>query len=253
MGWLKVVGAGIRTGQLTYEAERAIRDADVVLCLLSNSTALEMVRSYNENIVDLQPLYVPDGERLDMYRAMASRALREVRDGKNVAFAIYGHPLVFALPGRLAVDQARSEGYDAVYLPGISATDSMFCDLEIDPAVHGFQVYCATRFVDEERPFDPHSILTLWQLRVIGESRLRESGSQDHLGRLCDRLEAAYGLEHPVTLYEAAILPFLFPDISTIPLASLRSAEIRPCCTVVIPPLSAPDLIRVGLREGFTH
>ena len=246
-GWLKVAGSGIKLGQLTFEAQRAVMEAEVVFALVSNAPAMEMLRYYNANVVDLTSCYALERERIDTYREMAGKVLAEVRADKKVCFAIYGHPAVFAFPSRLALETARNEGYDVELLPGISAEDSMFCDLEIDPAVHGCQIYSATIFVRENRVFDPRAVLTLWQVSIIGESRLMESGDADYHRQLCDRLESVYGPSHPVILYEAATTMYFSPSMRAIAVSDLKTTKIRPCCTLVIPPIHCPDLVRVPL------
>jgi tetrapyrrole (corrin/porphyrin) methylase-like protein len=241
-GWLKVIGAGTRIGQLTLEAQRALQEADVVFALVANVNAFEMLRFYNPTIVDVCDRYEFGKERSQTYREMADAVLEAVRAGHKVCFAIYGHPVVFALPGRLAIEDARRDGHFATFLPGISALDSMWCDLEFDPATHGCQVYSATSFVRENRPFDPDSVLTLWQVSIIGESRLMKEGVADAHRLLSDRLEAVYGPSHPMVLYIAASTPFELPAIEAISVSEFRSAKIAPLCTVVVPPRNFPRL-----------
>lgn len=247
LNWLKVVGTGIRLGQLTAEAQRAVSGADVVFGLVSNTPAFEMLRFFNQKIVNLQDCYAIGKERSLTYREMADLVVSPLRDGKNVCFAIYGHPSVFVSPGFLALETARQEGYKTELLPGISSEDSLFCDLEIDPAVHGCQIYCASAFVEQNRRPDPQSILTLWQVSIIGESRLMDQGDSDLHRILCDRLEEIYGPAHPIIFYEAATNTLFPADIWTAPLSSLRTTKVEPCTTIVVPPKDFPDLVKVPL------
>jgi len=247
MGWLKVVGTGIRIGHLTFEAQCAIQTADVVFSVVTDRLGKAMLDDNNPNVVDLCRFYALEKERAVTYREMADEVLGAVRAGKRVCFAIYGHPSVFAYPSRLALDTAREEGYPVEILPGISSLDSLFCDLEIDPAVHGCQVYCATALVYENRALDSRSVLTIWQAAIIGESRAMEKGDADCYQRLCNRLISVYGADHPVILYEAATNPFFDPDMCTIPLSDLESTKLRPYCTLVVPPIHCPDLVKIPL------
>jgi len=246
------VGIGIRTGQLTFEGQKAIENADTVFALVADAIAMEMLKSYNKHIVDLASSYSMGKERHLSYAEMADRVLFAVREGQRVCLAVYGNPAVFVSSSRQAINIARAEGYDVEMLPGISAEDSMFCDLEIDPAEHGCQIYCATQFVAQNRSFDPYAILTLWQVAIIGESRLMAEGDSEYRDALSDKLEAVYGLVHPAILYEAATNPFFPPDMRLIAMSDLRTARVRPCCTVVIPPIDRPDLVKVELSTQET-
>lgn len=67
------------------------------------------------------------------YRQMVDAMLDEVRAGKRVCGAFYGHPgVLLACASNIA--QAREEGFDAVMEPGISAEDCLYADLIVDPA-----------------------------------------------------------------------------------------------------------------------
>lgn len=63
--------------------------------------------------------------------------LQEVRLGKKVVGVFYGHPGVFVSPSHRAISIARFEGYEAKMLPAVSAEDSLYADLGIDPSRPG--------------------------------------------------------------------------------------------------------------------
>ena len=70
---------------------------------------------------------------------MADTILNEVRAGKTVCAALYGHPGIFACVGHIAITDARAEGFSAEMLPGISTEDCLVADLGIDPGTTGMQ------------------------------------------------------------------------------------------------------------------
>ena len=70
--------------------------------------------------------------------------------------AFYGHPGIFVYPGQEAMRRAHAEGLKARMLPGISSIDCLWCDLGIDPALDGCQIYHATEFVLQRRTADLH-------------------------------------------------------------------------------------------------
>ena len=248
-GSLAIAGAGIRLAQLTLEAQQAVSGADIVFAVVASAPFMAMLEDYNPHVVSLSDCYAVGRERIDTYHEMAERVLNEVRSGKKVCFVIYGHPTVFAYPTRIAAAAARAEGFDVQMLPGISAEDSLFCDLELDPSVHGSQIYGATQLVQQNRSFDPYAILTIWQASIIGETRLMDQGDTEYHDRLCDRLEGVYGLSHPVILYEGAIARCFDPYMRKIAMSELRLTKIRPCCTLVIPPMDCPDLVKIPLHS----
>ncbi|MBB1392125.1 hypothetical protein H5185_22510, partial [Shewanella sp. SG44-6] len=122
--------------------------------------------SLNCDVRSLQPYYAQCGEiknRRATYAEMVNAVLCEVRLGKLVVCALYGHPGVFACVGHLSIKQARLEGYDASMLPGISAEACLWADLGIDPGNSGHQSFEATQFMIYHHVPDPTTHLLLWQ------------------------------------------------------------------------------------------
>jgi hypothetical protein len=87
----------------------------------------------------------------------------------EVCVVFYGHPGVFVQPAHEAIRVARLEGFTARMLPGISAEDCLFADIEVDPGVYACQSFEATDFLVRKRKFDPRSPLVLWQIGSIGD------------------------------------------------------------------------------------
>ena len=98
--------------------------------------------------------------------------LAEVRAGKRVCGAFYGHPGVFAGVPHEAIEQARREGYDAHMEPGVSAEDCLYADLGIDPGRYGCQHFEASQLMLYRRRIDPSAYLVLWQVGVAGDRSL---------------------------------------------------------------------------------
>jgi hypothetical protein len=149
--------------------------------------------------------------------------------------------------------RARREGFDARMLPGISAEDCLFADLGLDPAWSGCQSFEATDFLVRSRRFDTRSHLVLWQIGVIG-NLCRPAKGEDlpGLAVLVEVLEAYYGPEHPVIIYEASPYPGLDPVIQRVPLGQTQNARITPISTMLVPPkeeapLDAAMMERLGL------
>jgi precorrin-6B methylase 1 len=253
-GSLVVVGTGIKmAAHITVEAKAWIEQADQVFFLVSGEITEEWILQLNPQAVNLAPLYAQGKRRLDTYREMIERILGAVRQGQRVCAVFYGHPGVFVLPSHQAIRQARSEGFEARMLPGISAEDCLFADVGLDPAWSGCQSFEATDFLVRSRRFDTRSHLVLWQIGVIGNPRRPETGENlPGLAVLVEALEAHYGLEHEVIIYEASPYPGFDPVIQRIALGQVQDARITPISTMLVPPkeqapLDAAMLERLGL------
>ncbi len=163
--------------------------------------------------------------------------LTEVRAGKQVCGAFYGHPGVFALPPHKAIALARTEGYEAHMEPGVSAEDCLYADLGFDPGRYGCQHYEASQFMFYRRRIDPSAYLILWQIGVAGDQSFAKFSTTPQYRRvLVDLLTADYDLNHEVILYRAATLPLHEPRIERLPLGKLPEAEVDMHMTLVIPP-----------------
>ena len=94
--------------------------------------------------------------------------LKEVRKGQHVLGIFYGHPGVFVSPTHRALALARQEGYEAKMLPGISAEDYMFADLDFDPSVYGCMTCEASELLLRNRRLNPSVHNVIWQVGSIG-------------------------------------------------------------------------------------
>lgn len=233
-GSLIIVGTGIRSvGQLTIESIAFIKRADKVFYIVSEPIADSLILRLNPAAESLQKYYVHGKPRLQTYKDFVDRIMESVRDGKRTCAVFYGHPGVFVLPSHAAIRQARSEGYEARMLPGISAEDCLFADLGVDPAACGCQVYDATDFVMHRRKLDTSSSVILWQVGVVGHWTYQQTGYANlGLPLLLEKLSEYYRPDHTVIVYEAAVLPGCEPVIQPVLLSQLPSAPLslpRPC------------------------
>ena len=94
--------------------------------------------------------------------------LREVRKGHHVLGVFYGHPGVFVSPTHRALALASKEGYYAKMLPGISAEDYMFADLDFDPSVYGCMTCEASELLLRNRRLNPSTHNIIWQVGSVG-------------------------------------------------------------------------------------
>nr|WP_281347615.1 SAM-dependent methyltransferase [Marinicella rhabdoformis] len=232
------VGLGMTLGShITPLSRTFIEQADVVFVSASNRLIEQWVESMNPNIISLQSFYNEGKSRLQTYREMTEAILNEVRAGKKVCGAFYGHPGVFALPPHETIKQARAEGYTAHMEPGVSAEDCLYADLGIDPGKHGCAHFEASQFLFNHRPFDPSAYLVLWQVGVAGDKSLKVfETSETKRQLLVDLLLETYPADHQVTLYECAVLPIEETWTLTVALKDLASQKMSMKTTLVIPP-----------------
>jgi precorrin-6B methylase 1 len=253
-GSLVCVGVGMTLGShITPLAKNTIERSDVVFSILSNGITELWLEKMHPDVRSLQPLYAEGKSRAVTYRQMIEAIMAEVRAGKQVCGAFYGHPGVFAGVPHQAIEVARREGFRAYMEPGVSAEDCLFADLGVDPGEYGCQHYEASQLMLFQRRIDPSAYLILWQIGVAGDRTLtRFATGAAYRQVLVDVLARDYSLDHEVILYKAATLPLHEPMIQRLTLRALPDADIDMHGTLVIPPARPlePDW---AVRERLAH
>ena len=253
-GSLIVVGTGIRTiGQLTIEAIAWLKRADKVLYVVGDPIAEAVINQLNaEGAESLSHLYAEGKPRVQTYDQMVERVLECVRSGMVTCLACYGHPGVFVYPSHVSIRRARSEGFTARMLPGVSSEDCLFADLGVDPATSGCQSFEATDFLTNRRRIDPTSSVILWQIGVLGEATFKtDKYSLAALPLLIERLLQYYPPTHIVYLYEAAVFQGCEPTIFPVPIHALGHAPLSVGCTLYVPP-AYPTITHPGIYYRMT-
>ncbi|MGB8715777.1 MAG: SAM-dependent methyltransferase [Rhodanobacteraceae bacterium] len=237
-GNLVCVGIGMTLGSHIGPLARSyIEQADVVFVAASDGVVEQWVEEMNADVRSLQPLYGEGRSRMETYHAMIDTLLAEVRKGRQVCAAFYGHPGVFAWPAHRAIELAREQGFDAHMEPGISAEDCLYADLGIDPGKFGCQHFEATQLMIYKRRVDPSACLVLWQAGVAGDRSLKRlKTAAGYRQILVDVLAKDYPLDHPVIIYRAVTLPIHEPRMETVALGDLPGADIGMEDTLVLEP-----------------
>jgi hypothetical protein len=240
-GSLACVGVGMTLGaHLAPRARSHIEQADVVFAAMSDPLVELWVQGMNADVRSLQPFYGQGKPRTETYREMIEAMLAEVRAGKRVCGAFYGHPGVFAQVAHRAIAQAREDGHEAEMEAAVSAEDCLYADLGIDPGTYGCQHYEASQFMFYKRRIDLSAYLVLWQIGLAGDRTLaRFSSTGPELRRVLLEIlvEQGYGLTDAAIAYEAATLPISAPRMERLMLGDLPEAELRLETTLVIPPV----------------
>jgi uncharacterized protein YabN with tetrapyrrole methylase and pyrophosphatase domain len=225
------VGAHISPISRSY-----IEQADIVFS--AGHPLIEMwLGEMNDNVQSLQPLYAEGKDRRRTYREMVETMMAQVRAGKKVVGAFYGHPGVFAWPPHKVIATAKAEGYAAHMEPGISAEDCLYAHLGIDPGNLGSQHFEASQFMFYKRNIDPTAYLILWQVGIAGDkSAARLSTGQAHRQIFVELLNEHYPLDHQVVLYECPTVATKQPKIQWIALGDFVQAELSLVTTMCVPP-----------------
>ncbi|NMP33216.1 hypothetical protein HII17_16810 [Thalassotalea sp. M1531] len=237
-GSLVCVGLGMKLGaHISPISKSHIEQADVVFSLASNGVIEQWVDEMNPNVISLQPYYQEGKSRNITYKEMIDAILQEVKAGKKVVGAFYGHPGVFAFVPHKAIEIAQNEGFNAYMEPGISAEDCLFADLAIDPGKYGYQQYETSQFMFYQRLIDPSAYLVLWQVGVAGDRSLEKHNTGSaHRQILVELLLNTYPADHKVILYQAKVLPTDKIRSDEILLKDIVSADLFMHTTLVIPP-----------------
>jgi uncharacterized protein YabN with tetrapyrrole methylase and pyrophosphatase domain len=240
-GSLTIVGTGIAAGShLTTESREALERADLVLFLVAEPVAATWLSTLNPRNRSLSRHYRLGAPREEIYASIVDEILDELRAGRNLCVAFYGHPAVFVRPAHDAVRRAVEEGFEARMLPALSALDCLFADLGVDPADTGLQSYEATEFLMHGRTPDPSAALVLWQMSVIGQERAIADPGGRGLSILADYLGGWYPADHEVVLYEASPYPIAAAAIQRLPLVELGEAQPSAMTTLYVPPAFVP-------------
>jgi uncharacterized protein YabN with tetrapyrrole methylase and pyrophosphatase domain len=258
-GSIVCVGTGMTVGaHIAPIARSHIENADIVF--FAGHPLMEMwVTEMNSNLHSLQVFYAEGKDRRITYKEMVNAMMTEVRAGKKVVGAFYGHPGVFALPPHNVIKIAKKEGYAAHMVPGISAEDCLYADLGVDPGKVGSQHFEASQFMFYQRQVDPSAYLILWQVGIAGDkSAAKFSTGKAYRQILVELLNEYYPNEHKVALYECPTVAIREPRIEWITLGDFIEAELSLITTMLIPPsqklLKNQSIIdRLALLEKNAH
>jgi hypothetical protein len=249
---ITLVGLGLKgVDQVTLEADRAIRRAREVLVLdagLATRAFLEARCPRVTSLVD--GTYRPGRLRLHAYHHMAARVIEAALDRAPVVMAVHGHPLVFCYPPFLVRDIAALLGLTVAVLPGISALDSLYADLWVDPGLRGLQMFEATDLLLRRRPLDPTVPAVLWQVGNV-ETRLHAErpSKPERFDRLVAHLRQFYPAEHELVVYYGAPHPLVRPTAARVALGALAAHAdlLHRGVTLWIPELGQRPIVDLDL------
>jgi len=235
---LHCVGVGIElAAHITPAAQKAIADSDVVFYAASDSIFEAWMAELHPNAHSLQKFYQDGKSRKTSYQEMASEIVQALEQNQSVAAVFYGHPGVFVQPASFAMKAAEKQGHQVIMLPGISAEDCLYADLNIDPGRFGCQMYEASQFLYYQRNIDTSAYLILWQIALVGDqSHTRFEEDKNNVQLFVEYMSQFYSLEHTIIVYEARASYFDDLRKVEIPLGELTSVALTEKSTLVVPP-----------------
>lgn len=252
LGSVTFVGTGISlVGHVTLEAVDHMKAAEKLIYLVSDPAAATWLHGLNPTAESLADCYEEGRMRERSYEEMTERILEHVHAGRRVCVAFYGHPGIGVDPSHMIMARARTDGFPARILPGVSADACLFADLEIDPLDAGCQGYEASTFIDRRPRIDTLSGLILWQIGFVCEPSIKFSGESSRKGmRLLARtLAKYYGLSHEVVVYEAPLYPVCKPVIVRTTVGELPRAFSSAASTLYVPPATRSSRRQIPRRR----
>jgi hypothetical protein len=238
---LWIAGLGIQTvNQVTREVEQALRASREVLYLDTGVATRRYLEGLCPRVTSLfEQSYGEDRPRLNAYEHMAIRVLEAALDHPPVTFAIHGHPLIAVHPPFLVLEMAKALGLRTEVLPGISALDTLFADLRIDPVVHGIQMYEATDLLLRRRPLYNDVPAIIWQVGTLETGLHSQRVSRpERFVRFIAHLRQYYPPLHQVVAIYSSPHPLLPPVIWRFALEDMTryAVGIHAGFTLYIPP-----------------
>jgi len=236
-----IVGTGIKwIEHITLEVDKVLSSCNSIL-YVERAPGIDRYFSQKaDKVVDLTSLYAENKDRMETYRDMATQVVQEALDNPPVAFALYGHPTIYSYPPFLVKEMSNALGLSVKVLPGVSSLDTLFCDLLVDPAVNGIQMFEATDLILREHQISPNLSTVIWQIGSLGTSLFSSAKSESkRFDGFVDYLKKFYPGEHPVFAVYTQPHPMLKSQVNKFPLNKLPEfAEVlHSAVTLYLPPL----------------
>jgi uncharacterized protein YabN with tetrapyrrole methylase and pyrophosphatase domain len=242
-----IVGLGIKgIEHMTREMEQACRRSTEILAVPTHPAVLTHLESLCSKVTDLHKIsYREDEHRLNAYDTMAAQVISAALDHPPVTFALYGHPMIYVLPSRQIAHAAPYFDLKVEVQAGISSLDTMFCDLRVDPAQDGIQMYEATDVLLRNRPLQPDVPCLLWQVGTVESVLFSTKASRpERFSRIKEHLLRFYPPEHELVAIYSTHHPLMQPTKTTFKLGEMEDHhyDLHQGLTVYIPPVKVRDL-----------
>jgi precorrin-3B methylase len=238
---LWIAGLGVQTvNQITREVEQAIRQSRETLYLDTGAATRQYLETLCPRVTSLYgESYRTERSRVSAYEHIAIRVIEAALDHPPVTFAIHGHPLIAAHPPFLILELARALNLRVEVLPGISALDTIFADLRLDPVANGIQMYEATDLLLRRRPLHNDVPAIIWQIGPLETALHSQAVSRpERFTRFVEHLRRYYPSRHEVAAIYCSPHPIMAPHILRFAIEDMpqHAAAIHGGFTMYVPP-----------------
>ncbi|WP_165483158.1 SAM-dependent methyltransferase [Legionella genomosp. 1] len=233
---LIILGAGIKSvAHLTKENIAAIQQAAIVLSLVNEPMILNWIEKNAKKVFSLNDIYFSSDRRIESYRKIAEEVQVYLQNYNNVAFVVYGHPLLLSSINDYLLKKIDREIVEVIIQPGISSFDCLLADLEIDS---NSGCYCieANELLKKAGSLDPTNHLIIWQIGILEDPGTINNFNSSSLRKLKNKLLTSYEKEHPCIIYEASLYPHLSPKLQKTTISELENGVFNRLSTLYIYP-----------------
>lgn len=244
MKQLIIAGTGIKfLSHLTVEVKSVIEKSSCVVFLLNEPAIKNWITKNAKKYISMDSVYFSSAQRVDSYAKIADEVLKYLQEHDDLCFLIYGHPTIFSSITSEIISKVTSQEVNIQMMPGISALDCLFADLNIDPGMSGLQSYDATEFIVYDHSFSVVSHLVLWQIAIIGKTEIVKNNEininfqKKAVNILLRKLMEVYPSEHQIVLYVASQYPGFPFEAQYLKLKDLNVVDIPRLATLYIPPV----------------
>jgi precorrin-2 methylase len=191
-------------GACTIEAIAYLTCADVVYHYPLTTAHEVSMRLLNPHVVNLNDHhYVPGADFMAAYDAIVNEVMDVVKNGKKVAYATQGSPAFHCWTARRLHRRARTEGFRAIMLPGVSSLELISAELVTEYDITSMQMYSVTRLMEGKLAIDSRVPCLLFDMGRYALPAVRQSARsflQPELAALTKHLGAIYPPDHQFVL-----------------------------------------------------
>ncbi|KEK22098.1 nucleoside triphosphate pyrophosphohydrolase [Bacillus gaemokensis] len=222
-GVITVLGLGAgELDQLTMGVYRKIKETDHMYIRTKEHPVIEELEKEGITYTAFDNVYEAHDTFEIVYETIANTLLERAK-GKEIIYAVPGHPLVAERTVQLLLQKGKSEQVEIRIEGGQSFLDPMFASLKIDP-IEGFQLIDATSFARGQLELRQHLIFCqVYDAFVASDVKLT----------LMDMLPDEY------EVYIVTAAGTSFEQVKKVPLYMLdHETELNNLTSVYVPPVT---------------
>lgn len=225
---LTIIGLGAGDlAQLPLGIYRHIKQEEKLYVRTLDHPAITELMEEGVECISFDAIYEQFEDFERVYQTIVAQLL-SLAEGKNVTYAVPGHPFVAEKTVQLLVEEEQKGNVELSFLGGNSFLDAMYTSLKIDP-IEGCQIVDGTALVRDELELRHHIIIVqVYDAMIASEVKLT----------LMERLPDDY----EVTI--ATAVGSKQEELTKVPLYELdRVATLNNLTAVYVPPVQEESLL----------